>query len=304
MLLMTGDARYADLMEHTLYNAFLPGVSLDGERYFYQNPLADDGTHRRQPWFGVACCPPNVARLLASLPGYFYSASEDAAWVNLYAEGTSTVLLDGDREVRLTQRTLYPWDGNITIEVDGKGDFGLMLRIPSWCEQGAEIEVNGEPFTAPAVPGSYTEIRRTWRPGDVAGLRLSMPVRRIESHPHVLENAGRVALMRGPILYCAEQADNPGMDLREILLPLDEQKEELVDPCPELLGGINALRLPVQIARPDDAWDGVLYRTVMIGEGGSRVRTAEATAVPYYAWANREAGTMMVWFKSQQMVRQ
>ena len=299
MLLISGDARYADLMEHTLYNAVLPGLSLDGQHYFYQNPLADDGTHRRQPWFGVACCPPNVARLLASLPGYFYSTSEDAVWVHLYAEGTATVRLDGDREVCLTQRTSYPWDGNIAIEVDGGGDFGLMLRIPSWCEQGAEIEVNGEPFTAPVVPGSYAEIRRTWRPGDVVGLLLPMPVRRIESHPHVSENVGWVALMRGPILYCAEQIDNPGMDLRDLLLPLDEQKADLVDPQPELLGGINALRLSVQIAHPDEAWDGMLYRTVVAGEPGySLVSTAEVTTVPYYAWANREGGAMRVWLRA------
>jgi uncharacterized protein len=299
MLMLSGDARYADLIERTLYNAFLPGISLDGAHYFYQNPLADDGTHRRQPWFGVACCPPNVARLLASLPGYFYSASEDAAWVHLYAESTATVRLDGDREVRLTQRTSYPWDGTIAIEVDGEGHFSLMLRIPSWCDQGAEIEVNGEPFTAPVVPGSYAEIRRTWRPGDVVELLLPMPVRRIESHPHVSENVGRVALMRGPILYCAEQIDNPGIDLREILLPLDEQKEDLVNPRPELLGGINALTFRVQIARPDKAWDGVLYRTIIAGEPGySLVSTAEATVVPYYAWANREGGAMRVWLRA------
>ena len=148
MLGLEGDAGYADLIEHTLYNAVLPGVSLDGQHYFYQNPLADDGSHRRQPWFGCACCPPNVARLLASLPGYFYSASEDAVWVHLYAEGAATVELDGNRTVRLSQRTHYPWDGRVEIQVEGEGEFALMLRIPAWCEEGATVEVNGESVDA------------------------------------------------------------------------------------------------------------------------------------------------------------
>jgi DUF1680 family protein len=156
MLMLGGDARYADLIEHTLYNAVLPGISLDGGHYFYQNPLADDGSHRRLPWFGCACCPPNVARLLASLPGYFYGASEDAVWVHLYAEGAATVELNENRTVRLHQRTRYPWDGRIEISVDSEGEFAMMLRIPSWCEEGAAVEVNGEPLGQALSPGSYT----------------------------------------------------------------------------------------------------------------------------------------------------
>jgi DUF1680 family protein len=129
MLMISGDARYADLMEHTLYNAVLPGVSLDGRHYFYQNPLADDGTHRRQPWFGCACCPPNVARLLASLPGYFYGVSDDTMWVHLYAEGSATLNL-GDRTVRLARRTDYPWDGNVEIEVGAGETSGSCCGCP------------------------------------------------------------------------------------------------------------------------------------------------------------------------------
>ncbi|HEX6710399.1 MAG TPA: glycoside hydrolase family 127 protein, partial [Rubrobacter sp.] len=212
MLMLDGDASYADLIEHTLYNAVLPGISLDGGHYFYQNPLAAGGTHRRQPWFGCACCPPNVARLLASLPGYFYGASEDAVWVHLYAEGETKVSLEGNRTVRLAQRTRYPWDGRVEISVDGEGEFALMLRIPSWCEEGASVNVNGEPVGRAICPCSYLEIRRAWRPGDTVSLHLPMPVRRVECHPYVAENNGRVALMRGPILYCVEQADNPNVD--------------------------------------------------------------------------------------------
>jgi len=207
MLGLEAEAKYADLIEHTLYNAVLPGVSLDGQHYFYQNPLADDGSHRRQPWFGCACCPPNVARLLASLPGYFYGASEDAVWVHLYAESAATVELDGERTIRLRQRTRYPWDGGVEIDVEAEGEFTVMLRIPAWCEEGAAFEVNGESVDAGITPGSYAKIRRAWRPGDTINLALPMPVRCVECHPYVAENAGRVALMRGPLLYCVEQSD-------------------------------------------------------------------------------------------------
>ncbi|MDQ4127502.1 MAG: glycoside hydrolase family 127 protein, partial [Actinomycetota bacterium] len=167
LLLVSGEALFADLMEHTLYNAVLPGVSLDGRHYFYQNPLADNGTHRRRPWFGCACCPPNVARLLASLPGYFYGLSDDAVWVHLYAQGAAAVDLGDRGAVRLTQRTDYPWDGNVEIRVEGEGEFGLMLRVPGWA-QGTTGTVNGEPLPADeTAPGQYATIRRTWQVGDV-----------------------------------------------------------------------------------------------------------------------------------------
>ena len=169
-------AGVADLLEHTLYNAALPGLSLDGQNYFYRNPLSDSGIHRRSPWFGVARCPPNAARLLASLPGYFYGVSDDGVWVHLYAEGTAEVRLDDDRTVGLRQRTHYPWDGNVEIEVDGENDFSLMLRIPAWCEEGAAIEINGDPFDGSVSPGSYAEIRRAWRPVIRCVLRYPCPL--------------------------------------------------------------------------------------------------------------------------------
>src|SRR5215213_8991297 len=258
MLTIDGDARYADLLEHTLYNAALPGLSLDGHSYFYQNPLSDSGTHRRSPWFDVACCPPNVARLLASLPGYFYGVSDEGVWVHLYAEGTAEVSLDDDRTVVLRQRTQYPWDGEVDIEVDGESDFGLMLRIPAWCEEGAAIEINGHPFDGSASAGSYAEIRRAWRRGDKVRLSLPMPVRRVECHPYVVENAGRVALMRGPLLYCVEQVDNPGLDLRDIVLP--DEGGFSVRSRPDLLGGVAVVETLAEIAPPDEDWAERLYR--------------------------------------------
>ena len=297
MLAIDGDARYADLLEHTLYNAALPGLSLDGQSYFYQNPLSDSGAHRRSSWFGVACCPPNAARLLASLPGYFYSVSDDGVWVHLYAEGRASVHLDNARTVSLRQRTQYPWDGYVEIEVDAESEFSLMLRIPAWCEQGTEIEINGEPFDGSALPGSYAEIRRVWRRGDNVRLALPMPVRYEECHPYVAENAGRVALMRGPLLYCVEQVDNPGLDLRDIVLPDDASFS--VQSRPDLLGGVAVLETLAEIVLPDEEWRERLYCRVRPRADEPQDTTAKVTAIPYYAWANRDPGPMRVWLRSR-----
>jgi uncharacterized protein len=295
MLALEGEARYSDLIEHTLYNAVLPGLSLDGQHYFYQNPLADDGSHRRQPWFGCACCPPNVARLLASLPGYLYSTSEDAVWVHLYAEGAATVELDGKRTIRLHQRTRYPWDGSVETTVEAEGEFTIMLRIPAWCEEGVAVEVNGEPVEAELSPGSYANLHRTWRPGDTINLDLPMPVRRVESHPYVAENAGSVALMRGPLLYCAEQVDYPGVELRDIVL---EGREPAISLEPDLLGGVTVLQAEARLAAPDNGWEDRLYRTLHPRERDTQTYPTRVTLVPYYAWANREPGAMRVWLRN------
>lgn len=298
MLQITGGARYADLIEHTLYNAVLPGISIDGQSYFYQNPLEDDGGHRRQQWFGCACCPPNIARLLASLPGYFYGASDEGVWVHLYAEGSAEIAF-GDRSVRLTQNTRYPWDGDITITVEavtGEGEFGLFLRVPAWCEHGATLEINGEPQNGAApTPGDYVAVRRAWQAGDTLRLHLPMPVRRVVCHPYVRENAGRVALLRGPILYCLEAADNPGLDLRDIVLPADAKLS--VRPRPELLGGIVTLHGTAQDAPPHDNWTGELYRTRPAQPEWTPRSQVEITAIPYFAWANRDPGRMQVWLR-------
>jgi DUF1680 family protein len=294
MLSIEGDARYADIMELALYNGFLSGVSLDGQEYFYQNPLADEGNHRRQEWFGCACCPPNVARMLSSLPGYFYSVSGDAIWTHLYAENEATVHLDGERTVRLRQHTRYPWDGEVEIEVEGEGDFALMLRIPAWCERGAAVEVNGEPFDVATSPGSYAGVRRSWRPGDTVRLTLPMPVRRVESHPRVTENVGRVALVRGPLLYCVEAVDTPDLHPDDVVLAGEHSFSE--EHHPDLLGGVTTLRFGVEVVEHTSGWDGSLYRTAGPGDTGQR-SPAEITAVPYYAWANREPGPMRVWLR-------
>ena len=170
-----------------------------------------------------------------------------------------------------------------------------MLRIPAWCEEGAAVQVNGQPVDVKISPGSYIEIRRAWSPGDTINMDLPMPVRRVESHPYVAENAGRVALVRGPLLYCAEQIDNPSVDLRDLVLNGEEPTVRLE---PDLLGGVVVLEAEAQLDAPDDGWENRLYRTGQPRERDAQTRATTVTAVPYYAWANREPGTMEVWLRN------
>lgn len=290
MLLLEGEAKYADMMELSLYNGALVGLSLSGEEYFYENPLADDGSHRRTPWFSCACCPPNLARMLAEVPGQMYSLSDEGIWAHLYAESSTAVEWKG-RDVRLVQKTAYPWEGDISFTLEGEcqGEFSLYLRIPGWCESPS-LCVNGSPVEG-ATPGTYADIRRQWSPGDTIRLSLPMPVRLMESHPYVAENTGRVALMRGPLVYCLESADNPGVDLRDIAIPADAAFAAEFEPA--LLGGVTALRCQAEAIAPGTEWEGALYRP--FDEEGKHGTPTHITAVPYYAWANREPGRMAVW---------
>lgn len=292
MLLATGEAKYADLIEHTLINAVLPGLSFDGQAYFYPNPLEADETYRRQPWFGCACCPPNVARLLAQLPGYFYTVADDAVSVHQYASGEATIPLANGLTVALRQATNYPWDGEIALTTETAGSFALRLRIPAWCETGASLMVNGTPVTTPLTPGAYAEVRRDWAAGDTVTLSLPMPVRYVQSHPYVTENSGQVAVLRGPLLYCLEHADNPGIDPRDVLLPTNAGS---LTPVPASdLPGVMALIGEASVQALPDTWTGSLYRTLG-STAESQIVTRSITLVPYYAWANRAPGRMQVW---------
>lgn len=296
MLQLRGEARFADVMENALYNAMLPGLSLDGEHYLYQNPLSDTGGHRRKPWFDCACCPPNIARMMASLPAYCYSTSEEGIWVHLYADGNADFSAQADLAgVTLTQETRYPWDGDVEIRVEtAPGTFSLFLRIPGWCESPG-LWVNGVPQSAALVPGTYAEIRREWQTGDVVRLALPMPVVRMESHPYVQTNQGRVALRRGPLVYCLEQTDLGGADPRDVVLPAES--ELWASWAPDLLEGVVVLKGPALVRDSGSAWKGELYRKA--GDTGATPdRPIELVAVPYYAWANREAGGMAVWIRS------
>ncbi len=300
LLQLAGEARFADALETALYNGVLSGLSLDGQSYFYQNPLEDQGRHRRQPWFGCACCPPNIARLLASLPGYFASTSDEGIWLHLYAAGSATVSLEPGSGVTLTQRARYPWDGDVEIAVtpDAPRTFSLFLRIPGWCA-GARAWVNGEPAGVEGQPGRYLELRREWRAGDRVQLSLPMPARRVECHPHVASNAGRAALARGPLIYCLEGVDHPGRDLRDLVLPADASLQARFEP--ELLGGVTVLAGEARWG-PPVGWESRLYRPAPSGSGDLTAPSGEPVAiraVPYYAWANREPGPMQVWIRSR-----
>jgi len=306
MLALNGEAHFADLLEHTLYNAALPGISLGGDEYFYENPLANDGTLRRQPFFHTACCPPNIARLLGSLPGYFYSTSAEGIWVHLYGENKAEITLEDGRQVLLDQQTSLPWNEDVTLQFSGvsgalgAGEFTLFVRIPAWCESGAQLWVNDEPWSGELAPGSYVEIRRNWQSGDHVRLHLPMPVRKIRSHPYLFEDSGRIALMRGPLVYCVEGADYPGLDVRDLVLPANAQlhaKEHT-----GLLGGVVLLHGIAQLRTPDPLWQEQLYSTSQSSspsaQEGSVSREVPFVALPYYAWANREPGGMQVWVKS------
>jgi DUF1680 family protein len=290
MLALTGEARFADVLEKTLYNGLLSGLSLDGREYFYQNLMADDGTHRRQPWFGCACCPPNVARLLAQLPGYVYSVSENSAWVHLYATNEAALTLPHGKTLRLTQNTHYPWDGDIQITVqDAPNDpISLHLRIPDWAT-GSAITINGKPADAKALPGSYAVVTQAWQPGDVIHLQFPMSARMLTSHPRVADTIGRVALQRGPLVYCVEQADNNEVDVRDVRIPLDAKLETNAEP--DLLGGVTTISF-VGFESDAEAW-----RQHLTMKSGTEPEEwpAPVTAIPYYAWANREVGPMRVW---------
>jgi DUF1680 family protein len=294
MLAATGNARYADLLEWTLYNGMLPGWGLDGLHYFYVNPLEDDGTHHRQPWYDVACCPPNVARTLAELPGYAYSTSADAIWVNLFIEGTARIPLGG-RTVQIAQRTQYPWDGKVAIEVGTGGRFTLQVRVPGWCETGAGIAVNGEAVQLPMAAGSYVPITRDWRAGDVLQLTLPMPVQPWQSHPLVHENAGRIALTRGPVLYCVEALDHPGTGIDGLSVDMQAPFDSAFDP--DKLGGVMTLRGTARCEPRDEQWGSALYRRLEPAPPAPppAARAVSLTAIPYFAWQNRGASPMAVW---------
>lgn len=291
MLQITGKACYADVMETILYNGFLSSVSLDGRRYFYQNPLSDDGTHRRQEWFECACCPPNLARLIASLGGYFYSVCDEGIWIHLYATGTVTVPFGSNKIITLNQQGNYPWDGDIEIKIftDTAIPFTLFLRIPQWC-QGATATVNGKNIKMDKNGGFYLPINRRWNNGDTVKINLPMPGRLMECHPYS-SNTGRVAICRGPLVYCIEAVDHTGIDLSDIVLPLDIKLTPSFDSV--LLGGVIILRgeaLVLEMAN----WQKKLYQ---IYEKNGRIKSepVKITALPYYAWGNRESGKMEVW---------
>ncbi len=290
MLAAYGSARYADAMETALYNGVLAGVSYDGGSYFYENPLACYGPYQRQEWFGCTCCPTNMVRTLAQLPGYMYGTSEEGVWVHLF-DSSSVKFEAGGKDVVLKTETDYPHGSEVSFEIgmQGTAEFSVFLRIPAWSEE-SYIEVNSR--TLKCAPGEYYELRKKWRDGDSFTLFLDTDARFMECDPRVRENMGMVCVMRGPLVYCAESVDNPECDIRDTEIICDELTSEYDE---GLFGGIVTVGA-VGCARPEDSAKDV-YRTY-----GSFPRKCDRTfalrLVPYHLWANRGESEMTVWMPS------
>jgi uncharacterized protein len=297
MLRLELDAKYADVMERILYNGVLSGISLSGDRFFYPNPLASFGQHERVPWFSCACCPPNVARILTSVPGYFYAASKDRVYINLYAQGTGKMKVAGT-DLELVQTTEYPWKFDVKIEVKParEAEFTLALRIPGWAlnrpvptdlytyldpspGDRAMLKVNGEDVQIRReLDKGYALIRRTWKAGDVVELSMPMPVRRVAANGAVEADRGLVAIERGPLVYCAEWPDNDGK-VANLVLP--DGAALTAEMRPDLLNGVVVIKGEAEAVREKAG--------MVVSE------RKPVTLIPYYAWANRGRGEMEVW---------
>lgn len=285
LALLYGDSRYADVLERSLYNGVLAGVSLDGKRFFYVNPLESRGNHHRSEWFGCACCPPNVARTLASIGGYAYAVSDKALWINLYMAGSVKTRV-GNRDIALDVATDYPWDGRVRItpRLNEAAEFEIRLRVPGWCGNPA-VAVNDQKLDSPTTDHGYFVLARVWNPGDKVTLDLPMPALRIAANPRVKENTGLLALQRGPLIYCLEGCDH-SVPLSSMYLPAETELS--VEKDPALLGGVTVIKGLARVSEVID-WPGQLYQPVRAP------RTVPFKAVPYYAWDNRAAGQMRVW---------
>lgn len=261
----TGDSKYADVMERSMYNGALAGISLEGDTFFYVNPLESVGNHHRKPWYGCACCPSQICRFLPSIGNYIYGVSDNAVWVNLYMGNTAEVKVAG-KDVTLTQKTDYPWDGAIALTVGTKSPVKtqIRLRIPDWCSSYT-LAVNGQPVEAPVEKG-YAVIERKWKNDDTVELNLDMPVEVVAADPRVKENEGKRAVQRGPLVYCIEEADNK-VDFDS--LRISEDAQFTTEFRPDFLRGVVTIT----------------------------ARTADNTLnyIPYHTWDNREAGGMKVW---------
>jgi DUF1680 family protein len=298
MLAATGEARFADVMERALYNGINSGMSLDGTLYCYRNPLAFDpsrGDKIRNEWYDTTCCPPNLERTFASLPGYFYSTSGEGIYLHFFDNSELDWHLENGVGLRVRQKTNYPWDGDVEISVTPAEptEFTLFLRIPGWTDT-AQVGVNRKPF-AGATPGQYLPIRRRWSAGDVIRVQFNMKPQLLQANAQVIENNGRVAVQRGPLVYCLEQIDQPaGVPLKDVALYLGPKsnaqfQEEFQK---EMLGGIILLRHP-GAAYGESSEEGHLY--FRYSADPRKRKPVSLTFIPYYAWANRTATPMQVW---------
>jgi DUF1680 family protein len=287
---LSGNGRYADLVEHLLYNAVLAGVSFSGDQFCYVNPLSSSGSAKRHDWFSVPCCPTNVVRILPSLGKYIYSQAGDGLWVNLYVSGEVTTKFANGVDLTMSQSSNYPWGGDVQFKVQlaTPGEFDVNLRIPGWAtvQTGSVIKVNGQEIR-PTVVNGYARIRRQWANDDTISLSLPMEVQRIEAHPKVAEDRGKVALRRGPLIYCLEEPDQ-NVDLDMIVLPRDSRLESRFEP--ELLNGVTVIA-GRGFQSSMKGWEDRLYRPVIYFAR----EPVEIRAIPYYAWGNRQLGKLAVW---------
>lgn len=296
MFLYDGESKYMNVLERSLYNSFLSGVSLAGDHFFYPNPLESFGQHERSKWFGCACCPPNVARTLPSIPGYVYAKTNNDIYVNLFIDNSAKIDISG-REVQIVQKTNYPWDGQVDISVHPEEEmkFKLRVRIPGWAGDEAIpgdlykfstsvvpplISINGKDIN-PKIINGYAVVDRKWKPGDVLGLTLPMDVRIVEADKRVLDDKEKMAVQRGPIVYCAEWPD--AEDGHVLNLVFDRESETRTAFEPDMLNGIQTIEMTASAAS----------RTLS-GEVG-KAEAKDYTLIPYYSWNNRGAGEMMVW---------
>ena len=312
MFLLHGDAKYIDCLERTLYNGVISGMSVDGGKFFYPNPLSSDGhycfnadnTKTRQPWFGCACCPSNLSRFIPSMPGYMYGVHGNNLYVNLYAANTATIAVNG-KNVTLEETTQYPWDGDIAIKViqNKAKAFNMMIRIPGWVRNqvvpsdlysfsddilsGYEVSVNGKKVDGELQNG-YLVINRAWKKGDIIRIHFDMPVRTVIANRKVSDDRGRVAVERGPLVYCAEWADNEGVNPHHLLLARQPQFD--VVPAYGIQnteGDGKTFNVTAITAKAQEAG--------VSAEGKLTAKDVTVKLIPYYAWNHRGAGKMDVW---------
>jgi len=301
LFLFHGDAKYYDILEKTLYNSMLSGVSLSADRFFYPNPLESDGRHKRQAWFGCACCPSNVARFLPAIPGYIYAASEKNLFVNLFISNEAEINMGPDI-IKITQETDFPWDGKLRMTVNpGKtSSFTVNIRIPGWAgneavpgglytftDKQAEktvIYVNGEKYRAQVTKG-YAALKRKWKNGDIIEVKFPFNVRRLNADPRVKDDAGKTAYQRGPVIYCAEWPDNNTGNVRNLVVDTTATPSVRYDS--DLPGGTAVITVRgYQLIKNDDG-------SLIQGD------TEEITLIPYALWNNRGPGEMRVWLAKQ-----
>jgi len=290
MNLLEGDAKYIDQLERVLYNGALSGVSVAGTTYFYENPLVAAKNRDRWVWHDCPCCPPMFLKIMGAMPGYIYAQDDDGVYVNLFV-GSRARIKQGQTDVTLEQTTRYPWDGLVTIKVNpGKAAaFDVNVRLPGWCRRPV-LKVNGVVVASPNVIRGYARLRRTWKQGDVITLSLPMPVERVKANPLVQADVGRVALARGPIVYCLESADNAA-PVNDLMLPVSARL--MAEHRPELLGGVTVIKGQALEVNPEK-WSSSLY---LFGRDIPAPRPVEFTAIPYFANTNRGPVDMLVWLR-------